>query len=67
MYKAYAPLETRQQCRFIPTCSTYAIIAIQKYGIIIGVTMAIKRVLRCRPPNGGIDYPQLFKKKKGDS
>ncbi|MBR3864940.1 MAG: membrane protein insertion efficiency factor YidD [Clostridia bacterium] len=56
-YKAFAPLSVRSECRFEPTCSTYMIMAIQKYGLIIGVIKGIKRLLRCRPPNGGIDYP----------
>lgn len=57
MYKAYAPLEVRGRCRFEPTCSTYMIMAIQKYGLIRGFIKGIKRIRRCKPPNGGIDYP----------
>lgn len=57
MYKAYAPMSMRDECRFIPTCSTYMIIAVRKYGIIIGVIKGIRRICRCKPPNGGIDYP----------
>lgn len=57
MYKAYAPLDVRNQCRFEPTCSTYMIMAINKYGLIRGVIKGIKRVKRCKPPNGGVDYP----------
>ena len=64
MYKAFAPLDVRGRCRFEPTCSTYMMIAVKKYGLIIGITMGIRRILRCKPPNGGIDYPQLFKKKE---
>lgn len=64
MYKAFAPLDVRGRCRFEPTCSTYMMIAVRKYGLIIGITMGIRRILRCKPPNGGIDYPQLFKKKE---
>ena len=56
-YKAFAPIETRERCRFTPTCSTYAIMAINKYGLFIGVYKAIKRITRCRVPNGGVDYP----------
>jgi len=33
------------------------IIAIQKYGIINGIILGIKRIQRCRIPNGGYDYP----------
>ena len=57
LYKAFAPLKMRGECRFQPTCSTYMIMAIQKYGILIGVTKGIRRILRCKPPNGGVDYP----------
>ncbi|MBE6644964.1 MAG: membrane protein insertion efficiency factor YidD [Ruminococcaceae bacterium] len=56
-YKAFAPLETRDRCRFTPTCSTYTIMAINKYGLFIGIYKAIKRITRCKIPNGGIDYP----------
>ncbi len=57
VYKAFAPLEMRHQCRFTPTCSTYMIMAIHKYGIVIGVFKGLNRIRRCAPPNGGIDYP----------
>ena len=57
MYKAFAPLSTRDRCRFEPTCSTYMILSIKKYGVFRGVIKGIKRILRCKPPNGGIDYP----------
>ena len=57
MYKAFAPMEMRDRCRFVPTCSTYMIMAIKKYGIIRGVIKGIKRIRRCVPPNGGVDYP----------
>jgi uncharacterized protein len=33
------------------------ILAIVKYGTIKGVYLGLKRLLRCRVPNGGIDYP----------
>ena len=56
-YKAWAPLDVRGKCRFEPTCSTYMILAIRKYGLIRGVIKGIKRIKRCKPPNGGVDYP----------
>ena len=56
-YKAFAPAEVRNQCRFTPTCSTYMLMAINKYGLIIGVIKGIRRIQRCKPPNGGVDYP----------
>ncbi len=36
-------------CRFIPTCSEYALEAIEKYGAAKGGFLALKRLLRCHP------------------
>ncbi|MBQ4053248.1 MAG: membrane protein insertion efficiency factor YidD [Clostridia bacterium] len=56
-YKAWAPLDVRGRCRFEPTCSTYMILAIKKFGLVYGIIKGIKRIKRCKPPNGGVDYP----------
>jgi len=40
-------------CRFNPTCSDYAIEAVEKYGFIKGGIKAVWRVLRCNPFNSG--------------
>jgi uncharacterized protein len=46
------------QCRFYPSCSSYAEAAIRDHGWIRGLGLAIWRILRCNPFNpGGIDYP----------
>ena len=43
-------------CRYYPTCSQYAIEAIEKKGIIRGSWMAVKRICRCHPwHTGGYD------------
>lgn len=43
-------------CRFTPTCSQYALEAVQRYGVIKGFYMASKRILKCHPFHaGGID------------
>ncbi len=43
-------------CRYHPTCSEYAIDAIQRYGAVRGSLMAVKRVARCHPWHpGGFD------------
>ena len=36
-------------CRFIPTCSAYALEAIEKYGAVKGGFLAVRRILRCSP------------------
>lgn len=41
-----------KNCRYLPTCSEYAICAITKYGIIRGLYLSIKRILRCHPLGG---------------
>lgn len=47
---------TPPRCKYIPTCSEYAIQAIEKYGAIRGSFMAIWRILRCNPfSKGGFD------------
>lgn len=45
----------RNVCRFTPTCSEYTKQAIEKYGIVRGIKMGIKRISRCRP-GGGFGY-----------
>ena len=44
------------RCKYVPTCSQYALEAIEKYGIIKGGLMSIWRILRCNPfSKGGFD------------
>lgn len=43
---------TPPACRYTPTCSQYAIEAIQKYGPFKGGWLALKRILRCNPFGG---------------
>ncbi len=43
-------------CRFMPTCSQYALEAIEKYGALKGGYLALRRILRCHPLcKGGYD------------
>jgi len=40
-------------CRYVPSCSQYAIDAVNKYGAVRGSWRAIKRICRCHPCGGG--------------
>ncbi|MEW6989586.1 membrane protein insertion efficiency factor YidD [Colwelliaceae bacterium 6441] len=44
-------------CRFNPTCSFYAIEAINRFGVVKGCWLASKRILKCHPLNAGGDDP----------
>lgn len=46
--KAISPMRP-PCCRFIPTCSAYALEAVEKYGALKGGLLAVRRILRCNP------------------
>ena len=53
-----SPLVPANTCKFHPSCSEYAILAIRKHGVIRGAGLAAWRLLRCNPwSHGGVDYP----------
>lgn len=56
-YQRYiSPYKGGATCRFIPSCSAYAIQALETYGAAKGMRLAIKRILRCHPfSKGGFD------------
>ena len=53
-------------CKYVPTCSQYAIEAIEKNGLVLGLLLSIWRILRCNPfSKGGYDpVPDLRRKNK---
>lgn len=56
LYQRFISPLKKPCCRFYPTCSRYAYMAIEKYGLVKGGYMTIKRLLKCHPFNdGGID------------
>ena len=57
IYRKYiSPMKRIPSCRYIPTCSQYAIEALQKYGPLKGSYLAIRRILRCNHfHKGGYD------------
>ena len=57
------PLHTHTMCRFTPTCSEYMKQAILEYGSFKGVSMGIKRIIRCHP-FGKYGYDPVKKKVK---
>lgn len=55
-YRRYISPLKRPCCRFIPTCSQYALEAVEKYGALKGSWLALRRLLRCHPLcKGGYD------------
>ena len=53
--RAISPLKG-PTCRFVPSCSDYAVDAIQKRGVIVGIAKTAWRILRCNPLcRGGYD------------
>lgn len=65
LYRKYiSPLKTKPTCRFIPTCSEYALEAYKIHGFFKGTVLSVWRILRCNPfCKGGFD-PVPRKKKK---
>lgn len=57
LYQKYAPEDVRGACLFEPCCSEYMRISLEKYGTARGLMRGLKRLSRCRYPNGGIDEP----------
>ena len=55
-YQRFISPMTPQTCRFYPSCSQYAVLAIQRHGAVRGAGLAAWRLLRCNPWNpGGVD------------
>ncbi len=56
-YQRYlSPLKVYTHCKYIPTCSEYAVQAVEKYGVVKGLLLATWRILRCNPfAKGGYD------------
>ncbi len=55
-YQRFASPLLPSSCRFQPTCSVYAVEAIERFGLARGGALAVRRILRCHPFNpGGFD------------
>ena len=66
LYKTFVSPFLPPSCRFTPTCSEYAMQAVERYGFLRGSWMAFKRLLRCQPfCEGGHDpVPDQMKGEK---
>ncbi len=57
-YKGFISPVLGSNCRFYPSCSSYAHQAVEKYGTLKGLQKGFLRILKCNPFNkGGIDLP----------
>lgn len=61
-YQRHISAHTMPACRFSPTCSQYAVEAIERFGVIKGGGLAVWRILRCNPW-GGHGYDPVPEKK----
>lgn len=56
LVRAYAWLVSPwlgRNCRFAPTCSAYAVQALERHGVVRGTWLALRRILRCHPFHPG--------------
>lgn len=66
LYRRYlSPLKATPSCRFHPTCSEYAIQAVETHGVLKGLALATWRVLRCHPFNPG-GYDPVPPRRRGE-
>ncbi|MEA5076798.1 MAG: membrane protein insertion efficiency factor YidD [Coriobacteriia bacterium] len=56
-YRRFISPALPPSCRFTPTCSAYALTAIERYGVLHGGWLAAKRIARCHPWNPGGQDP----------
>jgi uncharacterized protein len=63
LYRKLAPRSVRCRCVFDPSCSHYSELALKEHGFLKGVKLTAKRLARCKPGAGGVDF--LFLNQKG--
>ena len=55
--RVLSPMKRTPSCIYLPTCSQYAIDAVKMRGILVGISMAVGRLLRCNPLFHGGYHP----------
>lgn len=56
-YRRFVSPAIPSRCRYYPSCSTYAVTAVTRHGVIRGLGLAIYRLARCHPWSlGGVDH-----------
>ncbi|MBF0145274.1 MAG: membrane protein insertion efficiency factor YidD [Magnetococcales bacterium] len=56
LYQLFLSPMLPPSCRFLPTCSEYALVSISRYGVLRGGWLSLKRIFRCHPFHpGGLD------------
>jgi putative membrane protein insertion efficiency factor len=65
LYRALVSPLLPRACRFYPSCSSYALTALERHGALRGTYLTVKRVLRCHPFHpGGLDpVPEVTPKR----
>jgi uncharacterized protein len=53
LYKVFLSPVLPSSCKFYPTCSAYAQEAVARHGVVRGLSLALRRLLRCRPFSAG--------------
>ncbi len=49
LYQRLIPAHYRGACRYLPTCSAFACEAVERHGVLLGLYLAARRLLRCHP------------------
>lgn len=64
-YRRYISPMKQPSCIYIPSCSSYSLEALERYGFIKGSYLSIRRIIRCNPLSKGGYDPVPYKEEKG--